>query len=451
MDGDGVPAAVLDPARLAAVDASRLVDTAAEEVFDRLARLAATLLGTPLAFVTVVDDERSWYKSVVGAAEGAQRWGPVEASFCKYVIGEDAECIIGDARANPLTWANPAIEGMGVAAWAGYPVRGPGGEVLGTFCVVDTVPRTWTVDDVTTLRTLAAAATAEIALRAAVREERAQRERAEGVSARLATANAALERTASRAQTLASTLSRSLLPPRLPPVSGLDVAASYRSASGGDDVTGDFYDVFQTGPSEWWAVIGDVCGKGPEAAALTTEIRYSLRAEAAHGGTPAEVLAAVDELLHTSSDLDERFATTALVSLHRSGGGWCADVGLAGHPHPLLRRSDGTIHGLGEPGLPLGLFGDSAFRDHRVELHPGDAVLLWTDGVTEARRDDDEYGTTRLEDVLARAGSGAAADLVAAVDADVAAFSRGEGRDDMALLALVARSAADGATAGTAP
>jgi len=338
---------------------------------------------------------------------------------------------------------------MGVAAWAGYPVRAPGGEVLGTFCVVDTVPRTWSVDDVTTLQTLAAAATAEIALRAALRDERAQRERAEEVSARLATANATLERTAGRAQALASTLSRSLLPPRLPPVSGLDVAGSYRSAGTGHDVTGDFYDVFQTGPAAWWAVIGDVCGKGPEAAALTTEIRYSLRAEAAHGGTPAEVLTAVDELLHTSSDLGERFATSALVSLHRLDDRWCVDVGLAGHPHPLLRRADGTVHALGVPGLPLGLFGDSAFHDHRVELRPGDAVLLCTDGVTEARRDGDEYGTTRLRELLAAAGDGTAAELVAAVDAEVTGFSRGEGRDDMALLALVARAA--GATAGTAP
>lgn len=146
-----------DPGRLSAVRETGLLDTPAEEPFDRLARLAATTLDAPLAFVTVVDDRRSFWKACIGvdARDPADRQNPVDQSFCQYVVGLDAELVVGDAAGDPRTQDNPSIAAMGVAAWAGFPLRSPEGEVVGSFCVVDTRVRTWSDHDVEVLRTLA--------------------------------------------------------------------------------------------------------------------------------------------------------------------------------------------------------------------------------------------------------------------------------------------------------
>ncbi|WP_167761183.1 SpoIIE family protein phosphatase [Geodermatophilus sp. DF01_2] len=156
---------VRTPARLAAVRASGLLDTPREEPFDRLTALAAELLDTPFAFVTVVDDRRSFWKSCLGIPADGPRENTVEESFCQYVVASGEPLVVGETRADPRTAGNPSIESMGVAAWLGYPVHAPGGEVLGTFCVVDTRVRSWTERDQRIVRTLAAAASSEVALR----------------------------------------------------------------------------------------------------------------------------------------------------------------------------------------------------------------------------------------------------------------------------------------------
>ncbi len=165
-----VPAGVFDVDRLAAVRATRLLDTGAEESFDRLARLAALLLQTPYAFVTIVDETRSFWKSCIGveSTDPVDRQNRVEESFCQYVIGTGDAVLIGDAAAHPMTADNPSITTMGVAAWAGFPLRAPNGAILGTFCVVDTVVRTWSDRDVEILGALAASASSEVALRDAL-------------------------------------------------------------------------------------------------------------------------------------------------------------------------------------------------------------------------------------------------------------------------------------------
>ena len=162
-----VPSGIFDPARLAAVRATGLLDTAAEENFDRLAGLAALLLDAPYGFITVVDETRSFWKSCIGIESDdlADRQNPVEESFCQYVIASGQPLIIGDVTADPRTAENPSIASMGVAAWAGFPLLGPQGEVLGTLCVIDTVTREWTPRHVEVLSTLSAAASSEIALR----------------------------------------------------------------------------------------------------------------------------------------------------------------------------------------------------------------------------------------------------------------------------------------------
>src|SRR4051812_8198319 len=151
-----------------------LLDTGPEEPFDRLARTAASVLDAPLAFVTVVDERRSFWKSCIGvdAPDPEDRQNPVEESFCQYLVGSRAELLVGDAAADPRTRDNPSVEKMGVRAWAGFPLWSPDGQVLGSFCVVDTEPRRWTARDAEVLRTLAAAASGEVALRGAVEDAR---------------------------------------------------------------------------------------------------------------------------------------------------------------------------------------------------------------------------------------------------------------------------------------
>ena len=154
------------PERLAAVRATDLLDAAAGASFDRLTALARRLTGAPLAFLTVVDDQRSYWLSRQGLPEGSPVQNTVEESFCQYVLTGES-LVLADVTADDRTRDNPSITGMGVRAWAGFPVCTPDGHVLGSFCVVDTDVHEWTEADVALLDDLAAIASREVALRAA--------------------------------------------------------------------------------------------------------------------------------------------------------------------------------------------------------------------------------------------------------------------------------------------
>lgn len=171
--------AVLDPARLQAVRDTGLLDSPPEPAFDQLTSLAALLLRTPLAFLTLIDEHRSFWKSCVGA--GCQdrlqdRQHPVADSFCQYVVADAAPLIVDDTTLDPRTRDNPSVTSMGIRAWAGFPLVGPTGHILGSFCVVDLMPRSWSANDVEVLRVLAAAASSQVALTAAGDRDRRARD-----------------------------------------------------------------------------------------------------------------------------------------------------------------------------------------------------------------------------------------------------------------------------------
>jgi GAF domain-containing protein len=155
-----------DPERLAAVDATGLLDTDPESPFDELVSLAARLVDAPFGFMTLVDSQRSFWKARVGTDPAGPRQNAVEESFCQYVIASGEPLVAGDVGANPLTASNPSIKSMGVRAWAGFPLFSPQGQPLGSFCVADTSVRNWSERDVETLRVLSQSAGREIALRA---------------------------------------------------------------------------------------------------------------------------------------------------------------------------------------------------------------------------------------------------------------------------------------------
>ncbi len=183
---------------------------------------------------------------------------------------------------------------------------------------------------------------------------------------------------------IARTLQQSLLPVELPEIPGIESAARYRPTGDGNDVGGDFYDLFATGGRGWTVVMGDVCGKGPDAAAVTALARYTLRAAAMRERVPSRSLRILNEALLRQRD-DRRFCTVAYAYLETLGVG--ARVGLAtgGHPLPLHLHADGRVEPVGAPGTLLGVVPDPDLEDRAVVLEPGDALIFYTDGVIEGR------------------------------------------------------------------
>jgi PAS domain S-box-containing protein len=234
---------------------------------------------------------------------------------------------------------------------------------------------------------------------------------------------------------IARTLQQSLLPAELPDIPGIEAAARFRPTGEGNEVGGDFYDLFESGGRGWTVVMGDVCGKGPDAAAVTALARYTLRAAAMRERLPSRSLGLLNEALLRQRD-DRRFCTVAYAYQEPMSEG--ARVGFAsgGHPLPLLLRADGEVLLVGEPGTLLGVLPDPSFADKSVALGPGDALIFYTDGVIEGRGENrslDEEGLA----VLVASCAGAGADAIAARVEDAAvAAQNGSPRDDIAVLVL---------------
>jgi sigma-B regulation protein RsbU (phosphoserine phosphatase) len=236
-----------------------------------------------------------------------------------------------------------------------------------------------------------------------------------------------------RATELARTLQQTLIPPAIPAIRSLDVAAVFRPAGAGNEVGGDFYDVFQLSEHTWAMAIGDVCGKGPEAAVVTALARFTLRAEAMQNPLPSQSLAVLNQALSVYDT--DRFCTAVLVQLTVSEGRWSGHVCTAGHPPPLLRRRGGAVAPAAAPGTLLGVVDAPVLHDTALVLEDGDVLVLFTDGVTEARVGDDFYGDARLVAVLEREHE-TAADLAADLVEDVIRTSGGPLTDDVAVLVV---------------
>jgi PAS domain S-box-containing protein len=231
---------------------------------------------------------------------------------------------------------------------------------------------------------------------------------------------------------VARTLQQSLLPRELPRIPGVELAARYLAAGDGNEVGGDFYDCFATGSGDWALVIGDVCGKGAEAAAITALARYTLRAAAQHTRRPRAVLTQLNEAL-LRDRLDYRFCTALYASLTPREDRVTVCVAAAGHPLPVVLRAGGEVETVGSPGSLLGIVEVPELAEEQVELAPGDALVLYTDGVTEADR---SAGPDRLKSFLAsRAGDGAMA-LAEAVERDALTAHGGPARDDVAVVVV---------------
>jgi len=233
------------------------------------------------------------------------------------------------------------------------------------------------------------------------------------------------------AAALADTLQQSLLPPHLPEIESTELAACYVPAAAGV-IGGDFYDVFERGRGDWIVTIGDVCGKGPEAAAATALTRYTIRAAAMEHSKPRHILAMLNDALLRA---DGRGCTALVARLRTLKGNRRLTVASGGHPLTLHRYADGTTVAIGRFGTLLGMTHTVRHADVTVELRPNDAVLFYTDGVTELRRDKEFYGDGRLADALGGARGASARQLVERIEVELRNFQP-QFRDDVALLAL---------------
>ncbi len=333
------------------------------------------------------------------------------------VAGADAP---GDAA--PPEWRRPSDDAYGVLR-SGRSSLGPGatmavpmvarGRPVGVLSFVASGPRRYDSEDLLLAE--------ELARRAAIAVDNA---RLFGERAYIARA-----------------LQESLLPPALPEMPGVDVAARFRAAGQGNEVGGDFYDLFDTGhPDRWAVVIGDVCGKGAPAAAITALARYTLRAAAMRGLRPSAVLHVLNDAM-VRQRRDEEFCTVAFGRLDRNGAGARLTVASGGHPLPFVIRADGRVQSAGAPGTLLGVTADPALADASVDLDPGDAVVLYTDGVTDARAPARVLTQADLADVL-RGCKGLDAAAIAERLERAATASNGdprapvEPRDDVAILVL---------------
>jgi PAS domain S-box-containing protein len=235
-----------------------------------------------------------------------------------------------------------------------------------------------------------------------------------------------------RRAAVADTLQSSLLPRRLPAIPDLALDARYLAATRGMEVGGDFYDVFAT-PGGWGFVLGDVCGKGEEAAAVTATARHGVRLLSRWQGKPSEVLTMVNEAL-----LDEdRFVTAVLACAEERERGLSVTLATAGHQPAILIRRDGVIRTTVGGGLPLGLFDDFEPAVESLDLDEGDTLFLHSDGVLDACDTTRErFGHERLIEVLAQQSTRPLNEMLIAVEQALLEFCDGDISDDISILAL---------------
>ncbi|HZB32172.1 MAG TPA: SpoIIE family protein phosphatase [Streptosporangiaceae bacterium] len=235
-----------------------------------------------------------------------------------------------------------------------------------------------------------------------------------------------------RRAAMADTLQASLLPRSLPTIPGVSLDARYVAATRGMEVGGDFYDVCKT-PDGWGFVLGDVCGKGEEAAAVTAVARHGIRLLSRWQSKPADVLSMVNAVL-----LDEdRFVTAVLACVEPRDRGLGVTLGTAGHQPAILIRRDGVIRTMSGGGLPLGLFDDFEPAIESLDLDEGDTLILHSDGVLDACDVGRErFGHERLIEVLAQHSTRPLNEILIAVEQALMDFCEGDVGDDISILAL---------------
>jgi len=237
------------------------------------------------------------------------------------------------------------------------------------------------------------------------------------------------------ARYISETLQMGLLPAHLPEIPGIETAVNFRPAGEGELVGGDFYDWFESGAHRWDVMLGDIGGKGPAAARTTALARYTLRADAVHEDRPSRIL----ELLNDAI-LRQAPGETCTVAygrlIPRPGGGARVILSVAGHPLPLVVRDDGAVGQVGGAGTLLGAVPNPMLADYRADLGPGDALLLYTDGLTDAYAPERIVTQEEVAEALEACAGRGAADIASGVQGVVLNGGDRGPRDDITILVL---------------
>ena len=235
---------------------------------------------------------------------------------------------------------------------------------------------------------------------------------------------------------IARTLQASLRPQALPEIAGADLGARFLPAGEHNEVGGDFYDLYATGEGTWAAIVGDVSGKGAEAAAVTSLARHTLRTASMLHDDPADIVDLLNRAMLAQGV--HAFCTVVYARLCPvAGGGIHVEFANAGHPAPIVLRADGRVEKLdGGRGPLVGAIADAEFTADSLELAPGDVVVLYTDGVTEVRTSDPSLGDRELVATVTAQRGASAAEIAQAVERRAVELQNGHPRDDIAVLAV---------------
>ncbi|MEZ0070436.1 serine phosphatase RsbU (regulator of sigma subunit) [Streptacidiphilus sp. MAP12-20] len=409
-------------------------DAPLAEVLDGMCRAIEKLSPRVLSSVLLVDATGrrllhgaapslpDFYRAAIDGSE----IGPQEGS-CGTAAYRREMVVVGDIATDPLWTAyRDLARQAGLAACWSSPIISSTGELLGTFAMYHRTPRTLPEADLDLSFVFTRTAALAIERHHAEQARRQAHEREQALSADLAR--------------LAHDLQAGLLLAALPMVPGVRLAASYRPAGEGLDIGGDFYDVFPLPQDRWGLVIGDVCGRGARAATTTALVRNTARAVAPLLPTPGAVTEAVNDALLARPDSGENFVTLIYAELRRTREGIAVSMVRAGHPPPLLRRSDGTLTSPSPAGQLLGVSPDPELDVESFVLRSGEGLVLVTDGILEAR---DATGTFFGEERLVAAlrSTGGITDAQRILDAvtdAVDSFNGGVADDDQAALVLIA-------------
>ncbi|ODR00618.1 protein phosphatase [Mycobacterium intermedium] len=446
-----------------------------ETALERIAVLATQIFDVPMATVAIVDRDRIRRVAAHGMNSEVLELAR-DDGLCASVIRADTPVVVSDALTDTRTARNQFVHEHGIRFYAGAPIVTRHGHRLGAVAVMSRDARAASAKELEILQNLAAIVMEQLELRLSyldvLHAEQDLRGAAENArdearrdrdSAELIRDNAELDRDEARrdrdqarvdrddavrdrgiaehdrdlTEEYAAVLQRTLLPPSLPTIDGLALGSYYRAASS-RQIGGDFYDVFPLGGDRWGFFLGDVLGHGPEAAVVTSLIRYTLRAAALHHSDLTRGLAELNSVMMGES-APRRFCTVLFGTIEPHSGGDGFEVRLATGGHPpalLLDPADGSVAEVRpDGGMLVGALDDATFAARGLHLRAGQTLLCYTDGLIEARRGpmpfDEESLAAFAADHAPRGARGLVDDIATLVP-------KLEPRDDIAVLAFEA-------------